>query len=127
LSITFPVADERWLNAFDDLLGTAVTVQAMVFGNAGGESGSGVAFTRNPATGTKALYRVIRRRPNKSLSPEACSVFEPLPCAFGCSPNICHVRLMPSQDISRCGERCGVLAAPLKCDLDQAVSDSHVV
>ena len=46
----------RRLNKLDDLLGTAVTVQAMVFGNAGGESGSGVAFTRNPATGAKGLY-----------------------------------------------------------------------
>jgi pyruvate,orthophosphate dikinase len=46
----------RRLNALDDLLGTAVTVQAMVFGNAGGDSGSGVAFTRDPATGKKAIY-----------------------------------------------------------------------
>jgi pyruvate,orthophosphate dikinase len=46
----------RRLNKLDDLLGTAVTVQAMVFGNAGGESGSGVAFTRNPAAGAKGLY-----------------------------------------------------------------------
>ena len=46
----------RRLNRFEDLLGTAVTIQAMVFGNAGGESGSGVAFTRDPATGVKSLY-----------------------------------------------------------------------
>ena len=46
----------RRLNRFEDLLGTAVTVQAMVFGNAGGELGSGVAFTRDPATGAKSLY-----------------------------------------------------------------------
>ncbi len=37
-------------------LGTAVTVQAMVFGNAEGESGSGVAFSRNPNTGEHILY-----------------------------------------------------------------------
>ncbi len=37
-------------------LGTAVTVQAMVFGNAEGESGSGVAFSRNPNTGEPVLY-----------------------------------------------------------------------
>lgn len=36
--------------------GTAVNVQAMVFGNTGEESGSGVAFTRNPATGEKEFY-----------------------------------------------------------------------
>ena len=36
--------------------GTAVNVQAMVFGNSGNKSGTGVAFTRNPATGEKALF-----------------------------------------------------------------------
>ena len=36
--------------------GTAVNVQAMVFGNSGNNSGTGVAFTRNPATGEKALF-----------------------------------------------------------------------
>ena len=36
--------------------GTAVNVQAMVFGNMGDDSGTGVAFTRNPATGEKKLY-----------------------------------------------------------------------
>ncbi len=36
--------------------GTAVNVQAMVFGNTGEESGSGVAFTRDPATGEKVFY-----------------------------------------------------------------------
>ena len=37
-------------------LGTAVVVQAMVFGNLGEDSGTGVGFTRNPATGEKGLY-----------------------------------------------------------------------
>ncbi len=36
--------------------GTAVNVQSMVFGNSGNTSGTGVAFTRNPATGEKALF-----------------------------------------------------------------------
>jgi pyruvate, orthophosphate dikinase len=39
-----------------DDLGTAVTVQAMVFGNRGGDSATGVVFTRNPATGEPDLY-----------------------------------------------------------------------
>ena len=39
-----------------DDLGTAVTVQAMVFGNRGPDSGTGVLFTRNPATGEPHLY-----------------------------------------------------------------------
>ncbi len=37
-------------------LGTGVNVQTMVFGNMGNDSGTGVAFTRNPSTGEKALY-----------------------------------------------------------------------
>ncbi|GAC1508858.1 MAG: hypothetical protein NVS1B3_10420 [Candidatus Dormibacteraceae bacterium] len=39
-----------------DDLGTAVTVQAMVFGNWGADSGTGVLFTRNPSTGEPVLY-----------------------------------------------------------------------
>ncbi|WP_055491305.1 pyruvate, phosphate dikinase [Streptomyces sp. TP-A0356] len=39
-----------------DDLGTAVTVQCMVFGNLGADSGSGVAFTRDPATGRQGFY-----------------------------------------------------------------------
>ena len=46
----------RRLNGLADDLGTAVTVQRMVYGNAGGTSGAGVAFTRNPATGEQSLY-----------------------------------------------------------------------
>jgi pyruvate, orthophosphate dikinase len=46
----------RKLNGIDDSLGTAVTVQTMVFGNSGGASGAGVGFTRNPATGERELY-----------------------------------------------------------------------
>ncbi|WP_261717498.1 pyruvate, phosphate dikinase [Streptomyces sp. FZ201] len=37
-------------------LGTAVNIQAMVFGNLGGDSGTGVAFTRDPATGESGVY-----------------------------------------------------------------------
>jgi pyruvate,orthophosphate dikinase len=48
--------DYRRLNGLDGLAGTAVTVQQMVFGNGGPRSGSGVAFSRDPATGAKGLY-----------------------------------------------------------------------
>src|SRR6478735_5313393 len=40
----------------DEDLGTAVNIQAMVFGNRGPDSGSGVCFTRDPATGTRGVY-----------------------------------------------------------------------
>src|ERR1700741_3274365 len=46
----------RRINNIDDMLGTAVNVQAMVFGNLGETSGTGVGFTRNPATGSKEFY-----------------------------------------------------------------------
>src|SRR5260370_33052394 len=46
----------RRINNIDDMLGTAVNVQAMVYGNLGETSGTGVGFTRNPAIGTKELY-----------------------------------------------------------------------
>jgi pyruvate,orthophosphate dikinase len=49
-------AEYRRLNAISDDLGTAVTVQRMVYGNAGGTSGAGVAFTRDPATGENRVY-----------------------------------------------------------------------
>ncbi len=46
----------RRLNKISDDLGTAVNVQTMVFGNMGETSGTGVGFTRNPATGAKEFY-----------------------------------------------------------------------
>lgn len=46
----------RKINKIPDDLGTAVNVQLMVFGNMGEDSGTGVSFTRNPATGDKEIY-----------------------------------------------------------------------
>lgn len=46
----------RRINNITGLKGTAVNVQAMVFGNMGDDSGTGVAFTRNPSTGEKDFY-----------------------------------------------------------------------
>jgi len=46
----------RELNNITGLLGTAVNVQAMVFGNMGEDCGTGVCFTRNPSTGAKEFY-----------------------------------------------------------------------
>jgi pyruvate,orthophosphate dikinase len=46
----------RRLNGLSDEPGTAVTVQRMVYGNAGGTSGAGVAFSRDPASGEASLY-----------------------------------------------------------------------
>ena len=46
----------RRINRIDDSIGTAVNVQAMVFGNLGENSGTGVGFTRNPATGEHVFF-----------------------------------------------------------------------
>ncbi len=46
----------RKINKIPDDIGTAVNVQSMVFGNMGFDSGTGVAFTRNPSTGEKKVY-----------------------------------------------------------------------
>ena len=46
----------REMNNIPESLGTAVNVQAMVFGNFGDDSGSGVAFTRNPSTGERQFF-----------------------------------------------------------------------
>ena len=48
--------DYRRVHRISDDLGTAVNVVAMVFGNMGNDSGTGVAFTRNPSTGEKELF-----------------------------------------------------------------------
>jgi pyruvate, orthophosphate dikinase len=46
----------RKVNRIPDSLGTAVNVQSMVFGNMGEDSGTGVAFTRNPSTGEAGVF-----------------------------------------------------------------------
>ena len=46
----------RKANKIPDSLGTAVNIQAMVFGNMGPDSGTGVCFTRNPSTGERVLF-----------------------------------------------------------------------
>jgi pyruvate,orthophosphate dikinase len=46
----------REMNNIPDTLGTAVNIQAMVFGNFGDDSGSGVCFTRNPSNGERIFY-----------------------------------------------------------------------
>jgi pyruvate, orthophosphate dikinase len=48
--------DYRRQNNIPDTLGTAVNIVSMVFGNLGNDSGTGVAFTRNPSTGEKKFY-----------------------------------------------------------------------
>jgi len=60
-----------------DLLGTAVNVVAMVFGNMGEDSGTGVAFTRNPSTGEKKYYGEFL--PNAQGEDVVAGIRTPLP------------------------------------------------
>ncbi len=69
--------DYRNFNKIPHDLGTAVNVQAMVFGNMGADSATGVAFTRNPATGEKALYGEYL--PNAQGEDVVAGVRTPLP------------------------------------------------
>jgi pyruvate,orthophosphate dikinase len=48
--------DYRRVNRIPETLGTAVNIQSMVFGNVGDDSGTGVAFTRDPSTGERRFY-----------------------------------------------------------------------
>ena len=52
-------------NGIPEDWGTAANVQAMVFGNRGEDSGTGVVFTRDPATGEVSVWRVPRQCPRR--------------------------------------------------------------
>ncbi|MCA9951600.1 MAG: pyruvate, phosphate dikinase, partial [Anaerolineales bacterium] len=54
--MTRRAVDYRRINRMPDDVGTAVNVQAMVFGNASDDSGTGVAFTRHPSTGEPVIF-----------------------------------------------------------------------
>jgi pyruvate, orthophosphate dikinase len=69
--------DYRNYNKISHDLGTAVNVQAMVFGNMGDDSGTGVAFTRNPSTGEKLLYGEFL--PNAQGEDVVAGIRTPLP------------------------------------------------
>ena len=69
----------RRINDIPSSWGTAVNVQEMVYGNSGENSGTGVAFTRNPATGEKALfgeYLIRTPSPIATLKEEMPEVYE---------------------------------------------------
>ncbi len=69
----------RRINGITGLLGTAVNVQAMVYGNLGPTSGTGVCFTRNPSTGEKQLYGEFL--PNAQGEDVVAGIRTPLPIA----------------------------------------------
>jgi pyruvate,orthophosphate dikinase len=69
--------DYRKLHDIPDSLGTAVNIVTMVFGNLGDDSGTGVAFTRDPSTGEKKLYGEYLIKPGASNLARASSRISP--------------------------------------------------
>ena len=87
----------RELNEITGLPGTAVNVQSMVFGNMGTNSGTGVAFTRNPATGENKIFGeyLINAQGEDVVAgirtPESIDkLAEEMPDMFEQFMNICH-------------------------------------
>jgi pyruvate, orthophosphate dikinase len=85
--------DYRRLEKIPDDLGTAVNVQTMVFGNKGEDSGTGVAFTRNPATGERAPYGDFLTNAQGEDVVAGIRVTEPLD-ALGTKFPECHAQLV---------------------------------
>ena len=81
----------RNFNRISHNLGTAVNVQTMVFGNMGIDSGTGVAFTRNPSTGEKKLYGEYLL--NAQGEDVVAGIRTPQPI---CHPRARHARSLPA-------------------------------
>ncbi len=89
--------DYRKLEGIPDDLGTAVNVQAMVFGNKGDDSGTGVAFTRDPATGENAPYGDFLTNAQGEDVVAGIRVTEPLDAMAGKFPEP-HRQLVAAMD-----------------------------
>ncbi|HEY5165942.1 MAG TPA: pyruvate, phosphate dikinase, partial [Acidimicrobiia bacterium] len=85
--------DYRKLEGIPDDLGTAVNVQTMVFGNKGDDSGTGVAFTRDPATGEPRAYGDFLRNAQGEDVVAGIRVTEPLD-AMANHFSDCHHQLL---------------------------------
>ena len=83
----------RKMEKIPDDLGTAVNVQTMVFGNKGDDSGTGVAFTRDPATGENTPYGDFLRNAQGEDVVAGIRTTEPLDAMSGQFPE-CHVELL---------------------------------
>jgi pyruvate,orthophosphate dikinase len=90
--------DYRRMEKIADSLGTAVNVQTMVFGNKGEDSGTGVAFTRNPATGERAPYGDFLTNAQGEDVVAGTRVTEPLDAMAGRFGD-CHAQLLENMSI----------------------------
>src|SRR5258708_4421469 len=88
----------RKLNGIPDAWGTAVNVQSMVFGNMGDDCATGVAFTRNPAIGTRLFFGEYL--PNAQGEDVVAGVRQPLPRSNARAPqgDSAHVASLPQGD-----------------------------
>lgn len=103
-----PARDRRRRAGVPDDLGTAVTVQTMVFGNRGADSGSGVAFARDPATGGPGAYGAYL--PDAQGEDVTAGVREPLPLEeLGRLAPAAYAELRAH--LRRLGDRCGDVGA----------------
>src|SRR4051794_28164208 len=85
--------DHRRMERIPDDLGTAVNVQTMVFGNKGDDSGTGVAFTRNPSTGENLPYGDFLTNAQGEDVVAGIRITEPLDAMGGTFPE-CHEQLI---------------------------------
>ena len=90
--------DYRRMEKIPDDLGTAVNVQTMVFGNKGEDSGTGVAFTRDPATGERAPYGDFLVNAQGEDVVAGTRATEPL-AAMGSRFPECHTQLLENMRI----------------------------
>ncbi len=89
--------DYRKMEGIADDLGTAVNVQTMVFGNKGDDSGTGVAFTRDPATGENRPYGDFLQNAQGEDVVAGIRVTEPLDAMGNQFPE-CHTQLLDVMD-----------------------------
>jgi pyruvate,orthophosphate dikinase len=85
--------DYRRMEKIPDDLGTAVNVQTMVFGNKGDDSGTGVAFTRNPSTGERKPYGDFLKNAQGEDVVAGIRITEPLEAMADEFPE-CHQQLL---------------------------------
>ncbi|HEX5587466.1 MAG TPA: pyruvate, phosphate dikinase, partial [Acidimicrobiia bacterium] len=88
----------RRMEKISDDLGTAVNVQSMVFGNKGDDSGTGVAFTRNPASGEDAPYGDFLKNAQGEDVVAGIRATEPLDAMANEFPE-CHEQLLANMDL----------------------------
>jgi pyruvate, orthophosphate dikinase len=144
--------DYRKMHDIPDTMGTAVNIVTMVFGNMGEDSGTGVAFTRDPSTGERALYGeyLLNAQGEDVVSgirtPEAISSLkEKMPQAYADLENMARTLERHFRDVqdmeftiekgrlymlqTRRGQRSGHAAVRISCEMvdEELISEEEAV